>query len=364
MKVRRPVIHAGFVVLLLAGTFLATAACYSPPVQPPEEPLSVAVQEEIENSIEENVLPEELNLLPPGAELPVSYYPEIWAYLVSGREQFLDNKQPISDLCYFGADVDTYGKLVDVPNFKKISSFPGRKHLVVKCDSRSLTHFVLIEKSAERKALIQDLLGAAKPYDGFQIDFENVPARDRDIFLYFLGELRAGLGKKIFSIALPARTRTLKDDVYDYVKIKPLVDRILVMAYDEHWSNSVPGPIASMGWCQRAAKYSLETIGPEKLIMGLPFYGRSWGHVNVNKAYIYTGIEGILRDQNIKEIRRENGIPTFTYDLPLSVTVYFEDDYSLSARLEMYKRMGVTAVGFWRLGQETPAFWPIIGLEK
>jgi len=339
-------------------------SCYSPPVQPSGEPHSAVVGEAPELTGEENAFPMELSLPPPGAKLPVSYYREIWAYLVAGREDALRTGYPISDLGYFGAELDSYGKLIDVPDVKKISFLQGRVHLVVACNGRALTHFALAEGSAERKALIRDLLEAVKPYHGLQIDFEYVPPRDGDAFLSFLRELRAGLRHKSFSIALPARTRTLQDDVYDYTKIKPLVDRILIMAYDEHWSTSAPGPIASMGWCQRVARYALETIGPEKLIMGLPFYGRSWGDINPNRAFLHSGIERIKQEQKIERIDRENGIPTFKYETNLSVTVYYEDDYSLSARLEMYRKMGVSAVGFWRLGQETPAFWPLIALEK
>jgi spore germination protein YaaH len=136
------------------------------------------------------------------------------------------------------------------------------------------------------------------------------------------------------------------------------------MAYDEHWSTSAPGPIASMPWCQRVARYSLDTIGAEKLIMGLPFYGRSWGNVNPNRALIHSTIQEILNEQKIAEVQRESGIPYFRYTTPVSVTLYYEDAYSLSARLEMYKKMGVNSVGFWRLGQETTAFWGVIGLEK
>ena len=346
-----------FFCLLLAGFFLAIS-CQSQKT-PQSENSSPA------EAGEENYgVPEELNFLSPGAELPVSQFREIWTYLVAGREQALKLNQSISDLVYFGAEVDSYGKLVDIPDFKKIAQFKGRKHFVATCNSRSLTHFVLIEGSAERKALIRDLLEAAEPYDGLQIDFEYVPARDGEAFLSFLWELRAGLGKKIFSAALPARTRALADDVYDYAKIKPIVDRIFVMAYDEHWSNSKPGPIASMGWCQRVAKHSLDIVGTEKLIMGLPFYGRSWGSINANKAYIYSTIEEIIKEQKIKEIERENGIPFFEYESHLSITVYFEDNYSLSARLEMYKKLGVMATGFWRLGQESQSFWSIMELAS
>ena len=331
---------------------------------PPALQIPVGNNENAGDDAAINTIPEELELPPPGADLPVTYFREIWAYLVAGREQALDPKFPITDLVYFGADVDSYGKLTDIPNFKNIQHFKGRKHFVAACSSRSLTHFVLKEGSDERKALVNDLLAATAPYDGLQIDFEYVPAKDGEVFLSFLAELRTGMGNKVFSVALPARTKPLKDDVYDYEKIKPLADRILVMAYDEHWSTSKPGPIASMGWCQLVARHSLDVLGNEKLIMGLPFYGRSWGSINANKAYIHSTIEEIKAEQNITEIERVNGIPTFSYDTVLSVTVFYEDDYSLSARLNMYRKMGVRAAGFWRLGQETRAFWPLIGLEN
>jgi len=339
---------------------LSASGCKSAPVLHSQELFPGASG----NAAEEKGTEQGVNNLQTGSDLPVSAFREIWAYLVAGREAAYNPDYPISDLCYFGTDLDSYGNLIDVPDFANISPFPGRKHLVAACNGRALTHFVLAEGSAERKTLIRDLLEAAQPYDGLQIDFENVLPKDGDVFLSFLKELRAGLGGKIFTVALPARTRLLTDDVYDYNAIKPLVDRILVMAYDEHWSTSEPGPIASMGWCQRVAQYAMETIGPEKLIMGLPFYGRSWGSETTNRAYLFSGIEGLREERNIKEIQRENGIPTFRYDTFLSVTVYYEDDYSLSTRLEMYKNMGVTAAGFWRLGQETPAFWPHIALSR
>ena len=337
--------------------------CHSPPVQSSDAqpPADLPEAAEAGDRNETTAAPA---LLRPGENLPVSHFREIWAYLVAGREHALTPNLPVSDLCYFSADIDSYGKLSDIPDFRNVASFPGRKHLVTTCGGRALTHFVLAEGSPERRTLIRDLLEASKPYDGLQIDFEYVLPRDGNIFLSFIRELRAALGSKILTIALPARTRTLQDDVFDYGKIEPYVDRILVMAYDEHWSSSEPGPIASMGWCRRVARYSLETIGPEKLIMGLPFYGRSWGNVEPNRAHVYSGIEDIVRAENIGEIRRENGIPTFSYQTPLSVTVYYEDDHSLSTRLDMYRNQGVGAVGFWRLGQETPAFWPLIALQE
>jgi hypothetical protein len=306
---------------------------------------------------------EPLDLPPLSEELPVSSLGEIWAYLISGQEEALKASYPLSDVAYFGAELDAYGQLTGVPKRRNIAFFSGRVHLVVCCNGRALTHFALEPGSAVRTRLIADLLEAARSFDGLQIDFEQVPARDGAAFRSFLAELRQGLGNKWFTIALPARSRTLEGDVYDYRRIAPLVDRILVMAYDEHWSTSAPGPIASLDWCRSVAVYSLAVIGPEKLIMGVPFYGRTWGSENTFRAFFHSGIERIKREHQVTEVRREKGIPTFTYRIPVTVTVYYEDAYSLSTRIELYRSKGVRAIGFWRLGQETPAIWSLLSLS-
>ncbi|MDR1901786.1 MAG: glycoside hydrolase [Treponema sp.] len=312
---------------------------------------------------EEDVILEEITLPPESGNLPVSSFGEVWAYLMEGREYALNPGRPISDLVYFNAEVDTYGKLTALPDPGKLSSFKGRLHLIIACNGRALTHFAIEEGSNVRKQLINDIIDASQPYQGLQIDFEYVPAKDGEAFLSFLKELRRDLKGKMFTVALPARSRTIADDVYDYKKIAGIVDRILVMAYDEHWSTSEPGPIASMDWCQRVAAYSLRTIGSEKLIMGLPFYGRSWGSFNANRAYMHSSIENLKKEQNITRIDREKGIPYFKYQTPLDIVTYYEDGYSLSARMEMYRNMGVKSIGFWALSQETPEIWNLIKIE-
>jgi spore germination protein YaaH len=301
---------------------------------------------------------------PAGTDLPVTTFGEVWAYVEAGEEAALRRSLPISDVGYFGAQIDYYGKLVDVPNRRKLPAFfSGRVHLVVVCNSNSLTHFILVPDSAERKALIADLLEATKNYDGLQIDFENIPLRDGDNFLSFLEDLRTGLGHKMFTVALKATTKKTTGAAYDYEHIKPLVDRILIMAYDEHWSGGKPGPVASLPWCRRVAAYCLSVIGPEKLVMGIPFYGRTWGSYNPNRAFFQSRIQRIIREQGVTDIRRENGIPTFEYEIPVSITVYYEDDYSLSVRMEMYQSLGVDSIGFWRLGQETASVWKTVKLR-
>ena len=346
-------------VLITLSIFLLTQ-CKSPPkeIQTVIETTPVEPVDPIEQEIEVFVHRSEHNL-------PVTAFKEIWGYVLAGREEFLTKDLPITDVGYFGAEVDMYGALSKIPNRKNLPPFDGRVHLAVTCSSSALTYFTLMPGSSQRKNLIADLIAATKNFDGLNIDFENIPPRSGEAFLSFLRELKAGLPKeKIFSIALYARTKTLTNDVYDYEKIKPLVDKIFIMAYDEHWTRSEPGPIASLKWCRNVAEYSLRVIGDEKLIMGIPFYGRAWEDKNHHVALLYSSTEKLIETYKVREIRRENGIPTFDYVANLGVKVYFEDEHSLSTRMEMYKSMKVKAIGFWRIGQETPKVWEIIKIEQ
>jgi len=298
-----------------------------------------------------------------GETLPVTSFGEIWGYVIAGEEAALTPNLPITDVGYFGAEVDSYGSLANVPRRQNLSSFKGRVHLVVTCGSNALTYFTLLPGSSQRAKLITDLIAATRSFDGLNVDFENIPARSIDAYFSFLRELKAGLPDKIFSVALYGRTRATPNEIYDYEKIAAIADKIFVMAYDEHWSTSKPGPVSTLRWCRNVAEYAMRVVGPEKLVMGIPFYGRAWVEQNHHRAYVYAGIERLIRTHDVKEIKRENSTPTFDYIAQVPVKVYYEDEYSISARFVMYKSMNVKAIGFWRIGQETQKIWDILKLE-
>ncbi len=283
---------------------------------------------------------------------------ESWAYVMLDREKYFSTSMPITDLCYFSADINSYGELTSIPNPKRFSSYTGRIHLVVTCTGRALTHFSIDPNGKCRKGIIDAIVAASANYDGIQIDFENVGGRDRSNFMLFLKDIKKALPEgKIFSIALPARTKLLSDEIYDYAKISEIVDRILIMAYDEHWSGGSPGPVASMDWCKRVINYARTVIPKEKLIMGLPFYGRSWQNESYGSAWIFTSMERIMNQNNIQSVDRKDSIPYFEYDQTVHVTAYYDDAYSLVERCRMYQLYNVDKLGFWRVGQEDVSFW-------
>ena len=290
-------------------------------------------------------------------------FTETWAYLMVGEESFLDASYPITDLCYFGAEVNAYGELERVPDVAALDAFGGRKHLVVaEIGSYSLAHLCLDPAFPVRDSLIASMTSATEPFDGLQIDFESIPVRDRDNFVEFLRSLKAGIGDKVLSVALPARFDEV-GDVLGYARIAEIVDRIIIMAYDEHWSTSVPGPVASMEWCSRVVAYASTRIPADTLVMGLPFYGRAWTDKRLARAYKHSSVREIIAEQKVDDIMREDGIPWFRYEEIVSVSLYYEDVVSLASRLSSYREAGVRNVSFWRLGQEDPAIWRCLQLE-
>lgn len=288
---------------------------------------------------------------------------ELWAYLMNGEEAYFNRSQTISDLAYFGAGLNSSGELIGVPKASALKGFAGRKHLVLAVvDNAALTHMALFPGFPVREALLTDLVKAAEDFDGIQLDFETISSRDKTFFWSFLADLRSRMGGKVLSIAIPARTKA-GDDVFDYTILGGLADRIIIMAYDEHWSGSSPGSVASLDWCRRVAQYAQSTIDATKLVMGAPFYGRAWADKTLSRAYKHSGVTKIQTDKDLGPPSRVDGVPMFEYDEVVKVRVYYEDWESQFARLSQYAALGIRNTAFWRLGQEDPETWKSLALD-
>ncbi|MGN0729498.1 glycosyl hydrolase family 18 protein [Treponema sp.] len=292
-------------------------------------------------------------------------FSETWSYVIAGRENEFSPDMPITDLCYFSAEINEYGEIPSIPDRSKIpAEYNGNVHLVAICESRSLTHFVLDPKYRVSKKIIRTLAEAAQDFDGLQIDFELVPARDAENFRNFLKALKKSIGNKTLSVCVPARTKKVSNDVYDYSLIEPYADRIFIMAYDQHWATSAPGPVSGMDWLKRITEHTLSELPAEKAIMGLPFYGRTWAEPNFSKAWYHSGITRILSENSNPEIQRTEEIPHFEFKTEVTVKGWFDDCQSLEARCRMLMEKSVPNAGFWRIGQEDREFWNLFSSQE
>lgn len=287
-------------------------------------------------------------------------FEETWGYVSMNRKDEYSDDLPLTDVLYFSADVNCYGELISVPDIDAINVTGKRRHLVFICDSKSLTHFVLSPEYPVRRNIIRQIVEAAEPFDGVNVDLELVPARDREIYLSFLAELGANLEGKMYSVCVPARVRKFQEEVFPYAEIARLCDRVFIMAYDEHWSGSVPGPVASQEWCKNVLTFAKKQIPHKKIVMGIPFYSRTWQDKNDATAWYYKSITRKMEENDVSEVEYKNGIPVFTYTTEAKVTGYISDATTVYNLAEMYRKGGVNKVGYWRIGQEDPEVWNLI----
>jgi hypothetical protein len=166
-----------------------------------ESAQTIETTETAEDSIEPVSISEYL------VRLPETEFREVWGYVLARNEKSLKPGYPVSDIVYFGAEIDQYGTIVNIPNRKNLprtNRADSRVHVSIVCGSAGLTHFLLEPESKARQGLFKALIAMTRDYDGLNIDFENVPLQDADHFLSLLRELKGALGEKILSVCVPA----------------------------------------------------------------------------------------------------------------------------------------------------------------
>ena len=293
-------------------------------------------------------------------------FPEKWAYLMKGEEARFPKNAPFTDIALFSAEVDGDGHLTGghpQPPVLAGARKDTRYHLVITIPwNTTLTHIYLNPELPFRNRIIADIVERSKPYHGIQIDFESIASRDGTAYLNFLAALKKSLAKdKIFSVAVMARWAEHKqqnpNDAFDYVFIGMIADRVIVMAYDEHYRGGSAGPIASLPWCRKTYSYATGTIPLDKLIMGIPLYGRGWQTPSLAKAYRNRDVVDELLTKGItSQWDRENG-GSYSFTETVTVDVYYETTQSLKSKLGLYAEKPIRGVAFWRISQEPDGFW-------
>jgi spore germination protein YaaH len=231
-------------------------------------------------------------------------------------------------------------------------------------------------------------------YDGIDIDYEQFAFADgrdtwaatRPNWVAFIEELGAALradGRSL-TVSIPpvydaGQTSASGYWVYDYGAIVDHVDRIRMMTYD--FSVGQPGPIAPLDWVESAITGAIEATGqPEKLVLGLPAYGRNWpvgttGVCPAEGVQDRTSVTARSVDELI-ELRAvtpvavdETGEWEFEYDLEVSDgtttcvqtrKVHYIDGDGIARRMDLARQYRLGGVGLWAFGFDDAAVWEAI----
>jgi len=231
-------------------------------------------------------------------------------------------------------------------------------------------------------------------YDGIDIDYEQFAFADgrdtwattRPNWVAFVEELAAVLhadGRSL-TVSIPpvyddGQTSASGYWVYDYGAIVEHVDRIRIMTYD--FSVAEPGPIAPLDWVESAITGAIEATGsPDKLVLGLPAYGRNWPvrTTGVCPAEDVPGRTSVSARSVDELIQRRNATPVpvdetgeweFEYELEVSdgVTtcvqtrqVHYVDGDGIALRMDLARQYRLDGVSLWAFGFDDDDVWESI----
>ena len=201
-------------------------------------------------------------------------------------------------------------------------------------------------------------------YAGIDIDYENMSSAARAGYSTFIQLLASKLhsANKTLSVCVDAKTSDADNwngpAAEDWRVLGAAADSIKIMAYDDHWSTSPPGPIAPLDWLDAIATYAEATIPAQKIVIGLPWYGYDWAGGS-GTGVVYQDAMALAQSMNAPVAYDGNGEATFSYS---GHTVYFQNATSYarktSALIAKHPRIGGFAQ--WRAGGEDPAMWTTV----
>lgn len=246
-----------------------------------------------------------------------------------------------------------------------------------------------------RKAAWQtlaDTVGALLKLRGAQgvnLDFEGLPAESRDDFskfiAFFAPKLKAINPALKVSLCLYAVDR---HKVFDIAALNAHIDFYTMMGYDYYGSfSNQAGPVAPLKGTPEWGEASLETsvedyldrgVEPQKLILGLPWYGAEWVVADTtlpskSDKFLEHPKVGDIRSRYVEtdKIREEFNAATATgfFDVKNAdgtiSQIWADDSLSLATKYDWILSKKLAGTGIWALsfdrGQDN--LWQLLGIK-
>ncbi|KJS21343.1 MAG: hypothetical protein VR72_11405 [Clostridiaceae bacterium BRH_c20a] len=214
--------------------------------------------------------------------------------------------------------------------------------------------------------LANDLAAAVDVYnlDGINIDLENLTYEDRHALTQFTALLKNKLkpGKTV-SVAVGSVDKPMTSgwkSAYDLKNLSNVADYLVIMAYDQHSRDSSPGPVAALDWVKKQLDYMVTQAPKDKLVLGVPFYGRVWTNGKDGGGIWYTDIvKAVQENKATLQWHEQYQVPFAKYTKADGNTkeIWFEDARSLKEKINLVNTYGLKGVAAWRLGQEDLSIW-------
>ncbi|MBV9486661.1 MAG: hypothetical protein JO246_11440, partial [Frankiaceae bacterium] len=194
-------------------------------------------------------------------------------------------------------------------------------------------------------------------WDGASVDLEALRKRDQKGLVRFLAAIRRKLPPAAtlsICISNSVTAAEYHNRGYDLKGIAAHVDRVILMAYDEHgsWENH-PGPVGDIAWQKRGLE-AMEKAGvpAARLDLGQAGYGYAWRpHENV-----------AVSDAKARRLVTRTGgrshfdasVGEWVGHLPDGSTLWWADSRSYAKRARLAIRRHLHGLAVWSLGLSDP----------
>ncbi len=256
--------------------------------------------------------------------------------------------------------------------------------LAVFCSDDEVITQMLENPEESAKNLIDDITPLIDQY-GFtdlNLDIEQVKDASPEArlkFTNFVKEVKNNLPENnsiILSIDISASAFVKNTNLSDPKALVPLVDKIIIMAYDYHYIGSyVTGPVAPLEGAgivsefdtQAAVEAALEIVPKEKIILGIPLYGYEWEAIeNVPRSAVIPGTGMIISNQRAENFLsscatcsavfdntdKENYIIYKDQETDTYHHVFYPNEKSTQYKIKLAKQNSLGGIALWALGYE------------
>lgn len=195
-------------------------------------------------------------------------------------------------------------------------------------------------------------------YRGVIIDFEGMTPRDLDALMAVtraVADTVRAHGVHTVVIAVPAGDTA----AYPAALLLESADLIMPMLYDQHWSGSPPGPIASPDWVSRNLGTRVAEVGAARIVVAFPLYGYRWRKTAETEVISFDDARRLTTMTNTPLVR-DHASETLHAASPEGWELWVSDRKLLDTLVREARQLGVRTFALWRLGLEDQAVWDFI----
>ncbi len=239
----------------------------------------------------------------------------------------------------------------------------------------------MLADAGNRTVLCQQIvrfLTAFPAYSGLSLDIESLSDDAIPGYLSFIHELDGDLRPHNLRLYVNVAASTPGSELK---QIANNADGVVLMNYDQHQTDSNPGPVASQDWFVANLRRVLKVVPKQKLICAIGNYGYDWtlsipapprrGHwhkpqqpqvldtedLSVSDAWQRASDADADLDLDDKALN-----PHFEYideDNNQRHVVWFLDGVTLLNEMRAARELGLETFALWRLGEEDSSLWNV-----